>query len=182
MQELFTSEQFTGKQFLRVKIERRITILCEEHFHIGPQVHKMDRSISKLLEVRVKAEGLDEVTLMHGWILRYLYEHQEVYKDLEAKGAKLYGTMEEILKETGSPYQVNHVSSLGSIFFATEEVKDYTSAKASDTKKFAEYFLHMLKNGIHLAPSQFEAMFLSTAHSDAVIEETLDKVRAFFAK
>ena len=114
--------------------------------------------------------------------LKYLYEHQEVYKDLEAKGAKLYGTMEEILKETGSPYQVNHVSSLGSIFFATEEVKDYTSAKASDTKKFAEYFLHMLKNGIHLAPSQFEAMFLSTAHSDAVIEETLDKVRAFFAK
>ena len=114
--------------------------------------------------------------------LKYLYEHQEVYKDLEAKGAKLYGTMEEILKETGSPYQVNHVSSLGSIFFATEEVKDYTSAKASDTKKVAEYFLHMLKNGIHLAPSQFEAMFLSTAHSDAVIEETLDKVRAFFAK
>ena len=86
MQELFTNEQFTGKQFLRVKIERRITILCEEHFHIGPQVHKMDRSISKLLEARVKAEGLDEVTLMHGWILRYLYEHQdaEIYqKDIE---------------------------------------------------------------------------------------------------
>ncbi len=114
--------------------------------------------------------------------LKYLYEHQEVYKDLEAKGQKLYGSMEEILKETGSPYQVNHVSSLGSIFFATEEVRDYTSAKASDTKKFAEYFLHMLKNGIHLAPSQFEAMFLSTAHSDAVIEETLDKVRGFFTK
>ena len=114
--------------------------------------------------------------------LKYLYEHQEVYKDLEAKGQKLYGSMEEILKETGSPYQVNHVSSLGSIFFATEEVRDYTSAKASDTKKFAEYFQHMLKNGIHLAPSQFEAMFLSTAHSDAVIEETLDKVRGFFTK
>ena len=65
--------------------------------------------------------------------LKYLYEHQEVYKELEAKGQKLYGSMEEILKETGSPYQVNHVSSLGSIFFATEEVRDYTSAKASDT-------------------------------------------------
>lgn len=86
MQKLFTNEQFTGKQFLRVKIERRITILCEEHFHIAPQVHKMDRSISKLLEARVKAEGLDEGTLMHGWILRYLYEHQdaEIYqKDIE---------------------------------------------------------------------------------------------------
>lgn len=75
-QELFIDEQFINKQFLHVKMERRITILCEEHFHIGPQVHKMDRSISKLLEARVKAEGLDEGTLMHGWILRYLYEHQ----------------------------------------------------------------------------------------------------------
>ena len=81
IQELFTSEQFTGKQFLRVKIERRITILCEEHFHIGPQVHKMDRSISKLLEARVKAEGLDEVTLMHGWI-DLSERHREVFRNL----------------------------------------------------------------------------------------------------
>ena len=60
--------------------------MCEEQIHIGHQVHKIDRSISKLLEMRVKAEGLDEVTLMHGWILRYLYEHQqnEIYqKDIE---------------------------------------------------------------------------------------------------
>lgn len=85
-QKLFIDEQFINKQFLHVKMERRITILCEEHFHIAPQVHKMDRSISKLLEARVKAEGLDEGTLMHGWILRYLYEHQdaEIYqKDIE---------------------------------------------------------------------------------------------------
>lgn len=60
--------------------------MCEERIHIGHQVHRMDRSISKLLEMRVKAEGLDEVALMHGWILRYLYEHQdsEIYqKDIE---------------------------------------------------------------------------------------------------
>ena len=114
--------------------------------------------------------------------LKYLYEHQEIYKDLEVKGQKLYGGIEEILKETNSPYQINHVSSLGSIFFATEEVKDYASAKTSDTRAFSEYFLYMLKNGIHLAPSQFEAMFLSVAHTDAVLEETLDKVRAFFVK
>lgn len=114
--------------------------------------------------------------------LKYLYEHQEIYSDLEEKGRKLYGSIEEILRETGSPYQVNHVSSLGSIFFTAEEVRDYTSAKTSDTKAFADYFLFMLKNGIHLAPSQFEAMFLSAAHTDAVIEETLDKVRAFFTK
>ena len=114
--------------------------------------------------------------------LKYLYAHQEVYKDLEAKGQKLYGGMIDILNKADSPYQVNHVSSLGSIFFAKEEVKDYTSAKTSDTQMFARYFLHMLDNGIHLAPSQFEAMFLSTAHTDAVIEETLDKVSRFFEK
>ena len=49
--------------------------------------------------------------------LKYLYEHQEVYKELEEKGQKLYGGIEEILKEAGSEYHVNHVSSLGSLFF-----------------------------------------------------------------
>ena len=112
--------------------------------------------------------------------LKYLYEHQEVYKDLEEKGQKLYGGIEEILKEAGSEYHVNHVSSLGSLFFAKEEVVDYTSAKSSDTKAFADYFLAMLKQGIHLAPSQFEAMFLSTAHSDEVLEDTLAKIRNYF--
>ena len=51
--------------------------MCEEQIHVNHQIHKMDRTISKLLETRVKDEGLDEATLMHGWILRYLYEHQE---------------------------------------------------------------------------------------------------------
>ena len=88
--------------------------------------------------------------------------------------------MEAILKETGSAYHVNHVSSLGSLFFTKEEVVDYTTAKTSDTKAFADYFLAMLKQGIHLAPSQFEAMFLSAAHTDEVIEDTLDKIRNYF--
>ncbi len=60
--------------------------MCEEQIHVNHQIHKMDRTISKLLEMRVKDEGLDEATLMHGWILRYLYEHQEqdIYqKDIE---------------------------------------------------------------------------------------------------
>ena len=114
--------------------------------------------------------------------LKYLYEHQEVYKELEEKGEKLYGGIEQILKEYKKPYHVNHVSSLGSLFFTENEVVDYTSAKTSDTKAFADYFLAMLKSGIHLAPSQFEAMFLSAAHTDTVIEETLSEVRDYFMK
>ena len=109
--------------------------------------------------------------------LKYLYEHQEIYKDLAAKGEKLYGGLKKIVEEKGLPYQVNYDSSLASIFFTDQEVKDYVSAKTSNLDLFAKYFKGMLKRGIHLAPSQFEAMFLSTAHTDEVIDETLEAMR-----
>ena len=109
--------------------------------------------------------------------LKYLYDHPEVYQALEEKGEKLYGGMEKILGEKGLPYRINRISSLASLFFTSQEVVDYASAKTSDMHAFAEYFKAMLGNGIHMAPSQFEAMFLSVAHSDSVIEETLDVVR-----
>ena len=112
--------------------------------------------------------------------LKYLYEHPEVYTELEKKGEKLYGGMEKILAEKGLPYHVNHVASLGSLFFTEQEVVDYTSAKSADIKAFSEYFKGMLAQGIHLAPSQFEAMFLSVAHTDEVIERTLEAVGKCF--
>lgn len=87
--------------------------------------------------------------------LKYLYEHQEIYKDLEEKGKRLYGGMEKILAEKNLPYHINHVSSLGSLFFTEQEVVDYTSAKSSDTKAFSEYFKGMLAQGIHMAPSLY---------------------------
>ena len=114
--------------------------------------------------------------------LKYLYEHQEIYKDLEKKGRRLYGGMEKILAEKNLPYHINHVSSLGSLFFTEQEVVDYTSAKSSDTKAFSEYFKGMLAQGIHMAPSQFEAMFLSVAHTDEIIDQTLEAVRNYFTK
>ena len=114
--------------------------------------------------------------------LKYLYEHQEIYKDLEKKGKRLYGGMEKILAEKNLPYHINYVSSLGSLFFTEQEVVDYTSAKSSDTKAFSEYFKGMLAQGIHMAPSQFEAMFLSVAHTDEIIDQTLEAVRNYFTK
>ena len=114
--------------------------------------------------------------------LKYLYEHQEIYKDLEEKGKRPYGGMEKILAEKNLPYHINHVSSLGSLFFTEQEVVDYTSAKSSDTKAFSEYFKGMLAQGIHMAPSQFEAMFLSVAHTDEIIDQTLEAVRNYFTK
>ena len=94
----------------------------------------------------------------------------------------LYGGMEKILAEKNLPYHINHVSSLGSLFFTEQEVVDYTSAKSSDTKAFSEYFKGMLAQGIHMAPSQFEAMFLSVAHTDEIIDQTLEAVRNYFTK
>ena len=114
--------------------------------------------------------------------LKYLYEHQEIYKDLEEKGKRLYGGMEKILAEKNLPYHINYVSSLGSLFFTEQEVVDYTTAKSSDTKAFSEYFKGMLAQGIHMAPSQFEAMFLSVAHTDEIIDQTLEAVRNYFTK
>ena len=114
--------------------------------------------------------------------LKYLYQHQVIYKDLEEKGKRLYGGMEKILAEKNLPYHINHVSSLGSLFFTEQEVVDYTSAKSSDTKAFSEYFKGMLAQGIHMAPSQFEAMFLSVAHTDEIIDQTLEAVRNYFTK
>lgn len=105
--------------------------------------------------------------------LKYLYAHPEVYTGLEKKGTLLYEGMKDLAGKAGLTCHLNHISSLGSIFFTEEKVCDYTSAKTSDTKAFANYFLSMLKGGIHLAPSQFEAMFLSDAHSEDVIHETL---------
>lgn len=114
--------------------------------------------------------------------LKYLYDHQEIYTDLEKKGDKLYKGMEKIVRDKGLPYHLNHFASLGSLFFTEEEVVDYASAKTADTAAFSEYFKGMLARGIHMAPSQFEAMFLSAAHTEEVIDATLEAVENYFEK
>lgn len=114
--------------------------------------------------------------------LKYLYDHQEIYTDLEKKGEKLYKGMEKIVRDKGLPYHLNHFASLGSLFFTEEEVVDYASAKTADTAAFSEYFKGMLARGIHMAPSQFEAMFLSAAHTEEVIDATLEAVENYLEK
>jgi glutamate-1-semialdehyde 2,1-aminomutase len=114
--------------------------------------------------------------------LTYLNEHPEVYTELEQKGEQLYGGMEKICEELSLPWQVNHVSSLGCMFFTNEPVVDYTSAKTSDTEVFAGYFRHMIESGIYIAPSQFEAMFLSAVHTTEEIQFTLDTMHKYFEK
>ncbi len=112
--------------------------------------------------------------------IRILRDTPDFYEELHRKSNQLFEGMKEILKEADCPYQLNHVGSLGCLFFTKEPVYDYASAKTSDTKAFARYFSHMLKEGIYLAPSQFEAMFVSRALTEEEIQETLTAVRKYF--
>jgi glutamate-1-semialdehyde 2,1-aminomutase len=82
--------------------------------------------------------------------------------------------MENLFAAKGIPACINRVHSMFTIFFQEGPIYDLTSAQKSDTALFARFFHGMLKNGIWLAPSQFEAVFMSFAHSDADIALTLD--------
>jgi glutamate-1-semialdehyde 2,1-aminomutase len=84
-------------------------------------------------------------------------------------------------RRAGVPLQVSFVGSMFGAFFCGEPVKDLESAKKSDTVRFSRYFKQMLEQGVYLAPSQFEAGFVSTAHSPAEVQATLDAADAAFA-
>lgn len=112
--------------------------------------------------------------------LSLLKEHPEYYGALNKKADDFFDRMKEIVRETGAPCQVNHIASLGCLFFTPEPVTDYRSAKTSDTKAYAAYCNAMLGQGIYPAPAQFEAMFLSMAHTEEVLEKTLEGIRSFF--
>jgi glutamate-1-semialdehyde 2,1-aminomutase len=100
-----------------------------------------------------------------------------VYKSLEKSSAQLQKGLEDAAKETGVPTTFNRVGSMFTGFFTDRKVKDFTSAKTSDTVRFGKYFLAMLKNGINLAPSQFEAAFMSLAHTGGDIGKTIEAAR-----
>ena len=112
--------------------------------------------------------------------LKILWEDQDIYKRLFQKGEILFEGIRKIFAEKEIGYQVNSVASLGSIFFTETPVVDYQSAKTSDTAAFSKYFEYMLEHGVHLAPSQFEAIFLSDAHTEEDIQQFLELLNNYF--
>lgn len=102
--------------------------------------------------------------------LRYLKAHPEVYGQLEARAAELGAAPPPRVT-------VNRVGSMFTFFFTAQPVTDYESAKRSDTACFARFFQAMLAEGIYLPPSQFEAAFVSTAHTDADVRRTVAAAR-----
>ena len=112
--------------------------------------------------------------------LKILWEDQDIYKRLFQKGEILFEGIRKIFVEKEIGYQVNAVASLGSIFFTETPVRDYQSAKTSDMAAFSKYFEYMLEHGVHLAPSQFEAIFLSDAHTEEDIHQFLELINNYF--
>ena len=100
--------------------------------------------------------------------------NEDAHRHLENLTSMLCEGIEKINNEKGIKVQLNRSSSMFSVFFSTSKVFDYRSAKRSNTKTFARFFQSMLSEGIYLAPSQFEANFLSTAHTEKDIIKTIE--------
>ncbi len=113
--------------------------------------------------------------------LQYLEEHPDVYAVISARADKLASGMRQMADSTGIGVQINQVGSLVAPFFTPDRVDTFEGASRSDLTKYAAYFSGMLERGIYLAPAQFEAMFLSAAHTDSDVEETLSAVQSVFS-
>jgi glutamate-1-semialdehyde 2,1-aminomutase len=93
---------------------------------------------------------------------------------LEAKTAKLAAGMEEAAKAAGAEAYFTRVGSMFSAFFTNQEVTDFQSAATSNIDQFVAFFKTLLEEGVYIAPSQFEAGFMSLAHEDKEIEKTIE--------
>jgi glutamate-1-semialdehyde 2,1-aminomutase len=114
--------------------------------------------------------------------LELLKADSTVYQKLEVQAERLQTGLDKLANKHGVATCSNRIGSMMTMFFQEGPVTDYTSAKSSDTEKYGEFFRGMLAEGIYLAPSQFEAAFLGSAHGDQEIEETLAAADKAFAK
>ncbi len=114
------------------------------------------------------AAGIETLTI--------LKENSEIYKQIESNTIDIANAVESSL---GNNVRINKVGSLMSVFFTNEDVVDYDTAIKSDTERYAKYFNYMLDKGIYIAPSQFEAMFMSWAHSNEDISKTCESIKNY---
>ncbi|RLB17046.1 MAG: glutamate-1-semialdehyde-2,1-aminomutase [Deltaproteobacteria bacterium] len=109
-----------------------------------------------------------------------ILKDQTIYEGLESHANTLFSGIKEAAEKAGIPITVNRVGSMGSIFFTQGPVADFASAKRANEEQFKKYFRSMLDQGIYLAPSAYEAMFLSTAHDKKIIEKTVESAHRAF--
>ena len=106
--------------------------------------------------------------------LSYIKANQDFYNELEDKSSYLEKGIKDAIRSLKRNFQFNRIGSMMTLFFTEEPVTDFNSAVKSDTKLYGKYFHEMLKRGIYLPPAQFEAMFVSNAHSKEDLDKTID--------
>jgi glutamate-1-semialdehyde 2,1-aminomutase len=105
----------------------------------------------------------------------------DIYQELEEKGQSLFSGLEDAAGSAGLKVVVNRIGSMGSLFFTGDPVTDFASAKSSNGEIFKGFYSSMLDQGIYLAPSPFEAWFVSSAHDKESIQKTIDCTAKSFA-
>jgi glutamate-1-semialdehyde 2,1-aminomutase len=103
-----------------------------------------------------------------------ILKEKSPYDELDKLGDMLFSGLKRVAEAAGVNVVINRVGSMGSLFFTDEPVTDFETAKASDENLFKRYFRSMLEQGIYLAPSPYEAAFLSTAHSEETVRKTIE--------
>ena len=111
-----------------------------------------------------------------------LLEEEIPWNRLEEISARLEGGLRDALSQLGLNLTINRVGSMMTLFFTEPQVKDFADATRSDTDRHAAFCLEMLQRGVYVAPSQFEALFISTAHTDQDVERTIEAARASLEK
>ena len=106
-----------------------------------------------------------------------LLKSKKIYDGLELAAGKLCEGIRQTLADRGVPHSINRIGSMFTVFFNSGPVTDYASAVKSDTAAYAKFHKAMLKEGVYLPPSQFEAWFVSTEHKPRDVERTLESVR-----
>ena len=113
--------------------------------------------------------------------LRHIRSHPELYVSIEHSAKELAAEMRAAAAAHGTDVSINQIGSLIAPFFTPNGVTTFVDAKGSDVGRYARYFRGMLERGIYLAPAQFEALFISTAHTKEDFQRTLEAVDAVFA-
>lgn len=111
-----------------------------------------------------------------------ILEAPGVFESIEARMTTLFRELEEIVRKSGIPVYTTQAGTMGCMFFHDGPVRNYADAIESDTARYASFFWKMLEAGVYLAPSQFEAMFMSLCHTELEIEKTLEASEKAFAE
>jgi glutamate-1-semialdehyde 2,1-aminomutase len=109
-------------------------------------------------------------------------QKEGIWEQMDASANRIVSGIEKVAMQARINVEITRVGTLFSVFFTDQHVTDWNSASSCDTNLFSKYFLAMLENGVYLPPSQFEANFVSLAHSNEIIEKTLRAAERSFSR